>query len=199
MKASLFLVSITTTTAVFAVSHLKIKQPEIPKFEITSSRSLYDPPSISVSFPNGVKDDLVLEHYKLRKDAKGGCNFLGYLKRTIYSSAAVTGCLDKPGDQMEITLISDYNSDKLFVVDYFRNTKVIQTPFQNGKTSRAVIVNRGNEDARDGDKWTQKGDEEIDEEEENAAESTEVASIPSKLKAVIKFGYYEGLKKQIRR
>ena len=52
--------------------------------------------------------------------------------------------------------------------------------------SRALPTNRGD--------WTLvNGDEEVNEAEETAAENTRVASIPSTLKATIKFGYEDGM------
>ena len=52
--------------------------------------------------------------------------------------------------------------------------------------SRALATNR--------DDWTLvNGDEEVNEAEEAAAENTRVASIPSTLKATIKFGYEDGM------
>ena len=55
--------------------------------------------------------------------------------------------------------------------------------------SRAISVDR------DDDRFhIENGDEEVDDEEETEAELAEVVDIPSKLKAVIKFGYDEGWK-----
>ena len=52
--------------------------------------------------------------------------------------------------------------------------------------SCALPTNRGD--------WTLvNGDEEVNEAEETAAENTRVASIPSTLKATIKFGYEDGM------
>ena len=179
------------------VPHQTMEVNDNPRFEVTASRSTEEPPSISISFPNGVEDNLVLSHFKLLKQSKGGCNFLGHLEKTPSSSAAVTGCLDKPGDKMEITLISNHNIDKMFSVDYFGTTYTIKTPFENGKVSRVIKTNR-DDNAYDGES-KREGDEIIDEKEEEAAESTEVVSIPSKLRAVIKFGYEEGIKGQLKK
>ena len=44
------------------------------------------------------------------------------------------------------------------------------------------------------DGWHQVGDEEVNDAEEAAAENAESVAIPSKLKAVIKFGYEETMK-----
>ena len=52
--------------------------------------------------------------------------------------------------------------------------------------SGAIPINR--------EEWTENGDEEINGAIEEAARNAKVGSIPSTLKAVIKFGYEEGMK-----
>ena len=74
-------------------------------FDVTSSRSTNVPPSIRVTFANGAQDDLDLTEYKFHESSEGGCNYLGRLRNDLASSAAVTGCLNQPGDLMDITLI----------------------------------------------------------------------------------------------
>ena len=51
--------------------------------------------------------------------------------------------------------------------------------------SRALVTDR--------DDWTRNGDEIVNPAEEAKAANARVVSIPTKLKAVIKFGYEEGL------
>ena len=93
-------------------------------------------PTIGVAFANGVKDELVLSHYKMNDDAVIGCNYLGHLRGSPSSSVAVTGCLNKPGDRMEVTMISDNNINKMFSVDFYGTAKIIQNPFEGeGKTT----------------------------------------------------------------
>ena len=103
-------------------------------FEIISSRSIKDPPSVTVSFPNGVQDELELSQYKFQEASQDGCNYLGRLRNDVASSVAVTGCLYNPGDVMEITLISKNNVNKMFAVDFYGNTEIIKNPFENGGT-----------------------------------------------------------------
>ena len=80
----------------------------VPIFKIVSSRSYLDPPSVEVVFPNGFKDEFVLEHYNPFKRSKGGHSYIGYLKNTPGSSVAVSGNLANPDDRMEITLLSQF-------------------------------------------------------------------------------------------
>ena len=90
------------------------------------------PPAISVHFANGIKDDLILEEYRINKKSSPSCNYIGRLK-SHPSSVAVTGCMDKPGDRMEITLFSEYNRNSMmYSVDFSGNTQIIENPFKNG-------------------------------------------------------------------
>ena len=86
-----------------------------------------------VSFPNGVEDELDLMHYKMRKYSKEGCNYLGRLRNDHYSSVAVTGCVTKPGDKMEVTLLSQHNINPMMIVDFYGNAETISHLFS--KTS----------------------------------------------------------------
>ena len=101
-------------------------------FDVTLSRSISNPPSIRVTFANGVQDDLELTQYKLHERSEGGCNYLGRLRNDLASSVAVTGCLNQPGDLMDVTLISKNNINKMFSVDFFGNAKIIENPFDQG-------------------------------------------------------------------
>ena len=102
-------------------------------FQITASRSTEEPPSIRVMFENGVEDDIELVHYKMNEDSVAGCNYLGHLKtQPSTSSVAVTGCLNNPGDRMDVTIISENNINKMFSVDFDGHTEVIKNPFEDG-------------------------------------------------------------------
>ena len=82
------------------------------------------PPDITVHFTDGIKDALILEEYKINKESPASCNYIGRLKRHS-SSVAVTGCMDKPGDRMEITLLSEHNRNSMmYSVDFYGNTQI---------------------------------------------------------------------------
>ena len=57
------------------------------------------------------------------------CSYIGRLLNSPSSSVAATGCLNKPGDVMELTIISKNNINKMFTVDFDGNTEVIKNPF----------------------------------------------------------------------
>ena len=102
------------------------------RFDVTASRSLNQPPSVQVRFENGVQDELELTQYKFDGKSEVGCNFLGRLRNDAASSVAVTGCLNKPDDIMEVTLISKNNINKMFKVDFYGNAEILENPFEHG-------------------------------------------------------------------
>ena len=103
------------------------------EFQITASRSTEEPPSIRVTFENGVDDDIELVHYKMNEDSVVGCNYLGHLKtQPSTSSVAVTGCLNNPGDRMDVTMISENNINKMFSVEFDGHAEVTKNPFEEG-------------------------------------------------------------------
>ena len=99
------------------------------KFDVTSSRSIEEPPTIEVTFDNGVKDALVLKHYRMNERSALACHYIGHLKNSPSSRVAVTGCLNKPEDTMEVTLISEHNINKMFSVDFNGYADIIKNPF----------------------------------------------------------------------
>ena len=75
----------------------------LPSFEI-SGHSRSNIPEMSVTFENGETHEMMLEPY-----SESPCNFIGQLKN-VDSSVAVTGCMNKAGDKMHITLLADANT-----------------------------------------------------------------------------------------
>ena len=99
-----------------------------------------------MTFTDGTKDILDLENLEkgasalsLNKNIDKNCRYIGKLRQDIQSSAAATGCLNKPGDKMEITLISNRTADQLFSVDFDGKTKVLKNPFEGSGTTLMKI------------------------------------------------------------
>ena len=113
---------------------------DLPRFKVQLAGKENDPPTINVFFANGHEDELDLKHYKLQKLSVEGCNYLGHLRNTPSSSAAVTGCLNNPEDKMEITLISGHNQHKMFSVDGAGNTSRLSSPFEEGGRSQSINI-----------------------------------------------------------
>ena len=170
-----------------------------PKFKVISSRTFLQPPSIEVTFPNGIQDELILEHYKLFKENAGGYNYIGHLKHSPESSVAVTGILTGPDDVMEVTLISEHTLDKTFQVDFYGETTVIPNPPEDKRMHNLDALSR--DDVKDGnERLTQSGDAigvgMVDQSE--VVYSTNPVKIPPKMKLVLKFGYTESMAQQLK-
>ena len=117
---------------------LQFLDADLPRFKVQLAGNEKDPPTIKVFFANGHEDELDLKHYNLEELSVEGCNYLGNLRNTPSSSVAVTGCLNKPEDQMEITLISGHNRHKMFAVDMAGNAFRLSSPFEEGGKSESI-------------------------------------------------------------
>ena len=98
------------------------------KFNVVASRSIEEPPSIEVAFDNGIKDNFDLAHYQLDSKTPIGCRYIGRLQNDPSSTVAVSGCLNKPGDQMEVTMISKHNNHMMYTVDFDGNAEIQENP-----------------------------------------------------------------------
>ena len=95
-------------------------------------RSIQQAPEINVTFADKSKDTLELTHHKMKADSPMRCNYLGNLRHDRASVVAVTGCLDKPGDKMEVTMFSTKAKNMMYTVDYNGNTEAIKGAFEDG-------------------------------------------------------------------
>jgi len=167
----------------------------LPSFKIAGySRS--NVPELSVTFANGQTQEMILEPYY-----ESRCNFIGSIKSEPGSSVGVTGCLDKQGDEMHITLLSALNiGSTSYTVDYDGHVSAIESPFKNqkGPTHRYQVKSRAaNFTGGCGEEFVQEGNstdlEEVDLTEEMQAEYAAYAysssSVKSELFAYVQFGY----------
>ena len=111
----------------------------LPRFTVLMSENINDPPKINVIFANGEEDEIDLTHHRLHESFANSCNYLGNLRNSAFSSVAVTGCLNKPEDKMEITLISNRNQHRIFTVDMDGKTQSLVLPFNEGGIRYSVF------------------------------------------------------------
>ena len=83
-------------------------------------------PKIKVIFASGLIDEMILEPAFPGPNCYP-CNFLGKLNNTAPTNVAVTGCLEKPGDKMEITMWLPQHGWVL-TLDYGGQVTVRRTP-----------------------------------------------------------------------
>ena len=167
-----------------------------PTFTLLSSRSgLLDPkidiPQVEVTFEDGQKDTLVLEHYNAMPHSKNIdplrlCNYLGHLKNEKTARVAVTGCVDERNleGKMYISMISKRSPyQKRFSMDLDGTVNPIQVTKSNDayKTTNGHVVSREGGEFQDYDEIG-----EID--VEAAAEASTTDGVPYNLKITVKIG-----------
>ena len=112
------------------ISGLNVRMTdETPRFDVTTDNSRSGIPEITVHFANGINERMVLDHYG-HNDAET-CNYIGYLAESK-GNVAVTGCLKKSGDKMDITLLSKYSQNRMFSLDFDGTVNKIANPFSRG-------------------------------------------------------------------
>ena len=87
------------------------------------------PPQINITFPDKSEDSLELIHEKASYSSPLRCTYTGHLRQNPSSIGSVTGCFNKPGDKIDITLFSGKSEDNMFTVDYYGKTTALKKPF----------------------------------------------------------------------
>ena len=86
---------------------LGLSEP-LPKFSLIGERSMDEVPTISITFPDGSIDTLVLDKYYSNEDErKSGiqrCNFIGHLSEETGACIGMTGCPES--EEVEFTIMS---------------------------------------------------------------------------------------------
>ena len=104
----------------------------VPSFALNEDRSIDGSPSVSITFPDGYSDRLILNRFYANDEAKltrsENCNFIGHLEGEPEACVAMTGC---PGsDDIEFTILSEHSSHSTF--KWRKNGKVehVESPFK---------------------------------------------------------------------
>jgi len=172
----------------------------LPSFEI-SGYSRSNIPEMLVTFQNGDAHEMVLEPY-----SDSPCNFIGHLK-TIPSTLAVTGCMNKPGDTMHITLLSDINTvSAMYELDFEGQVSALENPFKHQKERSGKYPLKNREAGGKCENGFEKDQDKMGDEEENLtmeleadAQTSAAVSWPRKQYAYVKFGYDKTMKKQLKK
>jgi len=174
----------------------------LPTFEI-SGYSRSNIPEMSVTLENGETHEMVLEPY-----SESPCNFIGSLKN-VDSSLAVTGCMNKAGDKMHITLLSDVNTRATtYELGFDGQVTAQENPFnsQTERSGKFPLKNREAGSKCEVDEEFGEDDDEMGDEEEDllmeleaevTAKTGAAMTWPSERYAYVKFGYDNTLKNQL--
>ena len=89
-------------------------------------------PSVSITFPDGYSDTLVLSRYFANEEAKltrsEDCHYIGHLEGEPEACVAMTGC---PGsDDLEFTIMSEHSDRAMF--KWFKDgaVELIESPLK---------------------------------------------------------------------
>ena len=117
-----------------------LAENQVPQFALLKARSSNDQiPQISVRFPNGKWDKLVLNRYytsnerSIFKDIEN-CRFIGRLSEETEACVAMTGCPASADEAVEITILSE-NVVDTFMYKWYQNGSVIpiEDPFRTAE------------------------------------------------------------------
>jgi len=167
----------------------------VPRFALNQDRSVDGSPSVSIVFPDGYADTLVLSRYysnqadRLARTEK--CHFIGHLEGEPTACVGLTGC---PGtEDVEITIMSEHSPETMFKWRKNGVVHIIESAFKDGKARSEILK-------RDEGLWhVEGGDEEVNSHVEAA--EIQIAqncaggncdSIPATNLLTFKFGYDEG-------
>ena len=147
--------------------------PETPTFLLNQERSLDGSPSVSITFPNGYTDNLVLSKYSItgkKEDYRDHlCHYVGHLEKEMSACVAMTGC---PGiNDVTFTIMSKHSNGKSFTWTKDGNVKIVPgvNDHPGFPKTRGVPVTRDDEKmgAEDDDtEWIVSDDEVFNEEDE---------------------------------
>merc|ERR1711884_1018284 len=164
----------------------------VPSFALNQDRSLDGSPSVSITFPDGFTDTMVLSRYYSNENDRlartENCHFFGHLEGEPEACIALTGC---PGsDDLELTIMSEHSTNPTFKWKKDGEVELIESPFLGGK-ARSEKVRK-----LDGE-WTVEGDDElvnptIKNAEMELAKNDNSKSVQSTNLLTLKFGYGDG-------
>ena len=103
-----------------------------PRFALVGERSLNGVPTVSVTFPNGHEDTLILaRHYSSEEDRIGqveACNYIGHLEKDPEACVAMTGCFGS--EDVEFTIMSEHATESpMFKWTKEDTVEIIEHPY----------------------------------------------------------------------
>ena len=107
-------------------------EPYSTKFTLLEERSANGAPTVTVTFPDGYTDTLVLsKYYSSEEDRMAGaeaCHYVGHLANEHDACAAMTGCIGS--EDIDFTIMSRHAESSMFRWTKDGKVEVIESPFK---------------------------------------------------------------------
>ena len=106
--------------------------PETPRFTLLQDRSANRAPSVSIIFPDGYTDTLILEQYHANEEDRipnvEHCNYIGHLAKEPEACVAMTGCFGS--ENVHLTILSAHAPESsMFQWTKDGNVEIIESFF----------------------------------------------------------------------
>jgi hypothetical protein len=104
-----------------------------PIFTMSKERSCTGPICVSVTFPDGYKDDLVLSKFHANEKDRianiDHCNYIGHLANEPEACVAMTGCIGS--EDIHLTILSSHATESsMFKWTKDGNIEIIESGFK---------------------------------------------------------------------
>ena len=96
-------------------------------------RSANGAPSVSIVFPDGYKDTLILKQYYANEEERmarfEACHYIGHLANEHKACVAMTGCIGS--EDVQFTIMSEHATESsMFKWTSEGNVEIIESPFK---------------------------------------------------------------------
>jgi len=188
---------IASLIAITYSAELKRKVPS-PRFGLIQERSFNGAPSVSIAFPDGYKDTLVLERYyaneEERMERTEACHYIGHLANEPEACVAMTGCVGS--DDVQFTIMSTHATESpMFKWTKEGDVEIIESPFKNG-LAKSEVLSREDTVTEDSDELFLDGPEALLIAAEEACVGG-VCTLPATQHLQVRVGYDDGFKTKV--
>jgi len=189
-----FLLAVTLIAAASAGQIKYHKELSGTRFNLVEERSANGAPTVTVQFPDGYTDTLVLSrYYSSEEDRMAGaeeCHYIGHLANEREACAAMTGCVGS--EDIDFTIMSSHAASSMFKWTKDGKVEVIESPFKNGK-ARSDMLLRGDDGLVENlDEMVNEEAAAAEKEIEELCSGTSCQKVPATNLLQIKAGYDDG-------
>ena len=123
---------------------------EVPSFTLNAERSLDGSPSVTVAFPDGYQDTLILSKFYTNEEERmdeeeDNCAYIGHLANEPEACVAMTGCFGQ--EDVEFSIASSHAADSgTYSWNMDGTVQVIDNPLRDDRPSAFLRAEEEEED-----------------------------------------------------